>query len=101
MKYSILALVAAVMLTGCVDSRKLAAKEAAARDIVVNRKTFAKEILAATNECIKNANTLTQLIAAGNDAEETVSACSRQAQKAYGASSPWQEQYLLEYAYAR
>lgn len=101
MKYSILALVAAVMLTGCVDSRKLAAKEAAARDIIDNRKTFAKEILVATNECVKNANTLTHLVAAGNDAEETVIACSRQAQDAYGASSPWQEIYLMEYAYAK
>ena len=44
-----------------------------------------------TIECIKSANTLKSLTAAGNDAHETVKSCTDSAQQAYGAYSPWFE----------
>lgn len=86
---------AIALLMGC--SRE--DQSAAAKKIVANREAYKVEILAATNECIKNANTLTSLTAAGNDAAETIEECSTQAQKAYGAFSPWYEDFLLEQAY--
>ena len=93
MKYLTIIL-AAIMLTGCASEAKIAVS----KEVVQNRKLYAKEIVAATNECIKASTSLTHLTAAGNDQEEVVKACTRVAQQAYGAYSPYQEQYLREWA---
>ena len=82
--------------TGCDSSRKEVAQ--VAKQIVENRKLYREDIVKATNECIKNSNTLTNLTAAGNDAEEVIVACAKQAERAYGAYSPYYENVLLEYA---
>lgn len=86
-----------LLLTGCIKTDNAA--NTAAKKIVANREAYKTEILAATNECIKNSNTLTSLTAAGNDAAETIAECSNRAQIAYGAYSPWFEQDLLKMAY--
>lgn len=69
-----------------------------AKEVVKNRKVYAKEITLATNECIKSATSVQTLTASGNDQEETVIACTQQAQTAYGAYSPYYEHKLQEYA---
>lgn len=69
-----------------------------AKEVVKNRKIYAKEIVLATNECIKSATSVQTLTASGNDQEETVVACTEQAQTAYGAFSPYYEHKLQEYA---
>lgn len=95
------AITASLFFTGCVKEDFSNKDYLVAKEIIKNRTQYKSEILIATNECIKNANTLTSLAAAGNDAAETIEECSNQAQKAYGAYSPWYEDYLLRQAYAQ
>lgn len=65
MKY-LTVILATIVLTGCVSEDKIAVS----KEVLQNRKLYAKEIVAATNECIKAYTSLTHLIAAGNDQEE-------------------------------
>ena len=86
-------------MVGCSNIRDGDAwKIAASKEVMKNRKLYAKEIIDATNECIKSATSVTHLAAAGNDQEETVRACTESSQKAYGAYSPYYESYLQEWA---
>lgn len=88
-----------LLITGCSEEYKdRSAEIAASKKVMANREKFAKEIIEATNECIRSSNTLTHLTAAGNDQEETIKACTESAQKAYGAYSPYFEIYLQEWA---
>lgn len=84
-------------LVGCEPPPKKA-NVSAAKTIIANRAKFSKEILVATNECVKNANSLKVLSDSDNDSAETIEACKTQAQQAYGAYSPWFESALLEWA---
>ena len=93
MKHLTVVLVA-IVLTGCASEAQIAVS----KEVVQNRKLYAKEIVAATNECIKASTSLTHLTAAGNDQEEVVVVCTRVAQQTYGAYSPYQEKYLREWA---
>ena len=93
-KKLILTTIVAITLSGC-ERTYTGGEIKAAQKIIENREKYSKEIIEATNQCIKNANTLTNLSAAGNDSEETIRECSIQAQTAYGAYSPWYESYLL------
>ena len=86
-----------LMLTGC--SKVSHEKSQQAKEIIENRKIHNHEIHEMTIECIKSANTLKSLTAAGNDSKETVEACTFAAQEAYGAYSPWFETHLYEIAY--
>ena len=58
-------------MVGCsaAEDRK-ASRIAASKEIIKNRKLYAKEIIEATNECIKSATSVTHLTASGNDQEE-------------------------------
>lgn len=87
-----------LMFTGC-DSGVVDRKDIlAAKQIVQNRQKFAKEIITATNDCIKAATSVQTLAAASNDQAETVEECTKAAQTAYGAYSPYYESSLLEFA---
>lgn len=70
----------------------------AAKKIVQNRATYSKEIIAATNDCIKAATSVQTLAAASNDQAETVEECKEAAQEAYGAKSPYSEDWLAQAA---
>lgn len=95
----ILLIVIAFAMVGCSNMADGdASKIAASKEVMKNRKLYAKEIIEATNECIKSATSVTHLTAAGNDQEETVRACTESSQKAYGAYSPYYENYLQEWA---
>lgn len=99
LKSSLLVFILSISLFGCAHVSDGNPEEiAAAKEIVKNRKQYAKEIIQATNDCIKSATSVTHLTASGNDQEETVIACTESAQKAYGAYSPWFESYLQEWA---
>ena len=88
-----------ILIVGCAKRvEDYSAKIAVSKKIMANREKYAREITQATNECIKSANTLTHLTASGNDQEETIKACSKSAQIAYGAYSPYFEHYLQEWA---
>lgn len=65
MKY-LTVILATIVLTGCVSEDKIAVS----KEVLQNRKLYTKEIVAATNECIKASTSLTHLIAAGNDQGE-------------------------------
>lgn len=98
MKY-LLIVCALFTLTGCNEAPIDRSKEiAASKEVMKNRKLHAKEIITATNECIKSASSLTHLTASGNDQDEVVIACTESAQKAYGAYSPYFESDLQEWA---
>ena len=95
----VLALAASLFLFGCSDGVVDRTNEiAVSKEVVKNRKIYAKDIIHATNECIKSASTLTHLAVASNDQAETVEVCTKSAQKAYGAYSPYYENVLLEFA---
>lgn len=91
-----------VCLTGCARMEEAneraeadrKAEIAVAKRIIKNREVYSKDIVLATNECIKASSSLTQLTASGNDQEEVVKVCSEVAQKAYGAYSPYFESSL-------
>lgn len=95
----ILLIVIAFAMVGCsVPEDRQKSRVAASKEVIKNRKLYAKEIIEATNECIKSATSVTHLTAAGNDQEETVKACTESSQKAYGAYSPYYENLLQEWA---
>lgn len=101
MKKLFLCVVFGLLMAGCEQGETFkdrSAEIAASKKVMANREKFAKEIIQATNDCIKNANSLTHLTASGNDSEEVVKACAESAQKAYGAYSPYFESYLQEWA---
>lgn len=95
----ILLILISFAMVGCsaVEDQK-ASRIAASKEVMKNRKLYAKEIIEATNECIKSATSVTHLTASGNDQEETVKACTESSQKAYGAYSPYYESSLQEWA---
>lgn len=68
------------------------------KKIVKNRELYAKEIITATNDCIKAATSVQTLAAASNDQAETVEECKEAAQQAYGAYNPYSESELLKFA---
>ena len=86
--------ISVLLITGCANYED----GESSKEVIKNRKLYAKEIIRATNECIKSATSVTHLTAAGNDQEETVKACTESSQKAYGAYSPYYESYLQEWA---
>lgn len=86
------------LFQGCTGGEIEARKIAASKKIVKNRETYAKDIMQATNECIKSATSVETLTASSNDQAETVEACTESAQKAYGAYSPYDENWLQERA---
>lgn len=96
--FKIVVLVLAVSLfQGCsgeIEARAIATS----KKVMKNRETFAKDIMQATNECIKSATSVKNLTAASNDQAETVEECTKSAQKAYGAYSPYDENFLQEWA---
>jgi hypothetical protein len=69
-----------------------------AKHIMKNRQTYAKEIITATNDCIKSSASIKTLTAASNDQAETVDECSKFAQQTYGAYSPYGEGIITEAA---
>lgn len=85
-----------ILFTGCDGIAEQQNKDAvlAAKLIVKNRNEHAKEIITATNDCIKAASSVQSLAAASNDQAEIVIACTESAQKAYGAYSDYQESWL-------
>ena len=87
-----------ITLTGCMQVSQIEIPVEdilAAKAIVDNRKVHAKDIVTGINECVKSANTLTHLTAAGNDAQEVVEECTKSVQITYGAYTTWRESYLI------
>lgn len=96
---NLLIVIIVACLYGCSNEASTdESKIAVAKEVMKNRKLYSKEIIQATNECIKSSTSVTHLTASGNDQEETVTACTEAAQKAYGAYSPYYENYLQEWA---
>lgn len=89
-----------MFFVGCDDKsqQRLNLDVLAAKRIVQNRQKFSKEIIIATNDCIKAATSVQTLAAASNDQAETVEECVEAAQLAYGAYSPYDERWLAKAA---
>ena len=85
----------AILFVGCDGNREIIV---ASKKIVKNRELYTKEIITATNDCIKAATSVQTLAAASNDQAETVEECKEAAQQAYGAYSPYDESKLLRFA---
>lgn len=89
-------------LTGCSkEDRVTNAQIKASKAVIENRKLYAKEIVKATNDCVKNATSVTNLSMEESDFDsvpEVVESCETQAQKAFGAFSPYYESYVQEWA---
>lgn len=92
---SVLLVAIVALCSGCEDDKTTIA---VSKEVMKNRKLYAKEIVESTNECIKSATSITHLTKSDNDQAETVKACTDSSQQAYGAYSPYVESYLQEWA---
>lgn len=95
----LLPLVLGLTLVGCDNYDDVSIK--ASRTVIENRKLHAQEIVNATNTCVKNATSVTNLSLEESSfylVPSVIEKCKYQAQEAFGAKSPFREDYLLRLA---